>query len=353
MALEATAQVEAQIMAQRFYGNFENRFSSFGAIKAYFDNAADLIPVDQLRRIKNAGNARDIAFPVLTKQNITVITQRSCAVTGIEPVSAKPTFTTITRGFEFKLYPIVFDNNEFAIQQGYAQMVANGLRSVMANLDTYAANQLEAGKSTSLATVDLPGVSIVSNAYQIAFENADEMYEIIPTILEKNDIRQFKTNNIANTEARKRMLDYEKYHEGNEVDRAAVLRGDLPSAAGLRHYTSNRIVAGTGVQELHFLVPFGGIGVFTYNHSDAVNNRKGPSGMQTYLQTDQIFGITWDVREVPVCDDISATYGTDGGFEAAIGTKYQFAANFVFMSAYSSDTSRANLKLEVMKEVTP
>lgn len=350
MALEATAQVEAQVMAQRFYGSFENRFSSFGAIKSYFDNAAALLPVDQLKRIKNAGNARDIAFPIMTKQNLTVITERSCNLLGVEPVSQKPTFTTIIRGFEIKLYPMVLDNNEFSMQQAYAQQMANGLRSVFSNLDTFAAAQLEAGKSTSLATVDLPGVTINANAYEIDFDNADDLYFILPTILEKNDVRQFDHNNIANSEARKRMLEYESFGTDNNQNRRGVLDGNLPSANGFRHYTSNRIVPGAGIQETHYLVPFGGIGAFTYNHNDAVAGRRIET-QQMYLQTDTIFGVTWDVREQGICDDLSATYGDE--YKAVYGTKYQFAANFVFMNAFSSDTSRANLKVNVMKEVAP
>jgi len=347
--LAATALLEAIVMAGQNYGAFENRLSGYGAFKAFRDNAAALLPVDRLKGIKNQSNARDITFPVLTKQTIPIITQRSCNVTGLEPISAKPTFTTITRGFEIKLFPIVFDNNEFAMQQGWANMFLNAMRGFLASTDTYAAGLLEAGKSPVLATVDLPGVTTGASAYTIDYDNAGDLYEIINVILEKNDMTGFSHNNIANTEARKRMIDYEKFHDGNSVDKAGVLRGDLPGTSGFRHYTSNRLVADAGMQETHFMIPFGGIGMFEFIHSDAVHRRTGPGGMEMYPLTDDIVGLQWDVREVPICEDITATYGNDPGYESAIGVKYQIATNLVFFEAYSSDTSRANIKINVEK----
>lgn len=345
MALTATARVEAQVLARGYYGEFENRFSSYGAIKAFFDNAAGLLPVGQLRQIRNNQNARAIAFPLLTKENVTVITARSCTIAGGEPTSVKPTFTKITRGFEVKLYPKVFDNNDIALRDAYAQKIGDGLRAVMSNLDTYAVSQLEAGKSTDLQTVKLAGLTVASNTYQIDLAHRDRLYYYAPTILNKNDMAGRLINNIANTEAMELMLEYEDKGQANSVNTAAVLRGDLPSALGMRHYTSNRIVPGVGVLETHYFVPSGSIGVFTYNDSDAINNRKGPN-MQAYIETDGVFGIPWDVVEEPICSDLSATYGPE--FVRTFGTRYQFAADFAFLSAYSSDNSRANIKLNMM-----
>jgi hypothetical protein len=346
--LSPTALLEAVVMAGQRYGAFENRLSSYGAFKAYRDNAAALLPVDKLRGIRNQSNARDIVFPVLTKQTIPIITARSCTVTGLEPISAKPTITQITRGFEIKLFPIVFDNNEFAMQQGWANMFLNGMRAFLASVDTYAIGLLEAGKSPVLATVDLPGVTIASSAYVITLAAAADAYEIINVILEKNELGSDNYNNVANTEAIKRMIDYEKYHAGNEVDKAAVLAGNLQFTSPFRHYVTVRLVPGAGMQEVHYFVPFGGIGVFEFIHSDATNRRKGPN-MEMYPLVDDIVGLQWDVREVPICEDITATYGNEVGYESAIGVKYQIATNLVFFEAYSSDTSRANIKINISK----
>lgn len=348
MSLAATKLVEAQVRAKSYWGNWENRFSSYGAFKAYLDNANALLPKDTIEAIKNQSNGRDVAFPVMTKATLAVITARSCTITGVEPTSVKPQISRITRGFEIRVYPKVADNNNFSEVDQYAQGLNNGLRSVATNLDTYAAAQLEAGKSTGLVAVNLKGLAISGNAYQIDYEQRERLYFYLNTILTKNDMNSGLNNDIATTEAMELMLQYESMGANNHQNLAAVLAGNLPGASGLRHYTSNRMTNGAGVSETHYLIPFGGIGVFTWNDSDAINGREGANGQKASLMTDPILGIRWDVAEEQICDDLTSTYGT--GFERTYGTKYQIAADFGFLNAYTSDTTKANIKVEVLDE---
>jgi hypothetical protein len=345
MALDLTKQAEAAIRAKDMYTKFENKFSSYGAFKAYLDGANALLPQDTLERLKSNQNARSVVFPVLTKQALTVITARSCAIVGTEPVSALPTIAKVTRGFEIKIYDKVSDNNYISATDAFANQMMNGLRSVLANLDTYAASQLEANKSAALAATGLTGVAIVANAYQIALAQRDKLYYYIPTLMALNDLGGSTFQNVANTEARALMLEYETKGIGADVNMRGVLEGDLPSASGYRHYLSNRVTNGAGVSETHYIDPFGSIGVFTWNDSDAINRREGPNGAKLYTLADQVMGITWDVYEEPICTDLTATYGA--GYERTMGTRYQFAADFGFFNAYSSDTTKPIIKIEV------
>lgn len=345
MALTATTRAEAAVRALGYYGGYEGRIPEFGAFKAYLDNAMALLPKDTILRLKSEANARSVVFPILTKQLLTIITARACEITGSNPNSAKPTITTITRGFEIKVYPKVSDNNYISEKDQYANGLVNGIRSVGLNLDTYSANQLEAGKNTSLAAVGLPGLSIAGNAYRLSNDVREKLYFYIPTIMHRNDIGGMATNNIATTESMELMHEYESRGANNDQNLAKVLAGDLTSAGGYRHYISNRIPNGSGVAETHYLVPFGGIGVFVWNDSDAINKRRGPNS-ELYVETDPILGISWDVMEKPICEDLTATYGA--GYERTMGTAYQFTADFGFMKAYSSDSTSAIHKLEVL-----
>ncbi|HRE52237.1 MAG TPA: hypothetical protein PK339_12495 [Flavitalea sp.] len=349
MSLVATKLVEAQLRAKEYWGSFEHRFSTYGAFKAFLDNAMGLLPKDTLEAIKNKSNGRSITIPTLQKQTLAVITERACAIVGVEPNSVKPTFSKITRGFQIKVYPKVSDNNNFSEVDQFANGLNNGIRTMAESLDNYSAAQLEAGKSTDLKAVTLDGLEIVSNAYQVSPEKRERLYFYLPAILEKNDMNSGRINNIATTESMELMLQYESKASSNDQNLAAVLRGDLPSATGFRHYRSNRMTNGESIAETHYLVPFGAIGVFSWNDSDARNRRKGPNGQQSYLLTDPILGVSWDVVEEPICDNLTETYGE--GFERTFGTKYQFAADFAFLQAYSSDNSRANLKVEVLQTV--
>lgn len=346
MALDLTAMAEAAIRAEGYYQQFENRFSNYGAFKAYLDGGSALLPADTIERLKSAQNMRSVVFPVLSKAALTVLTARACAITGVEPTSAKPSLSKITRGFEIKVYPKVSDNNYISEIDTFAQGLMNGIRSVLANLDTYAAAQLESNKSTGLATTNLTGVAIVANAYQIALAQKNQLYMYLPTLAEKNDIATGSLYNVMTTEGRALMLDYESKSIGNDQNLKGILDGDLPSASGYRHYRSNRMSNGGGVSETHFIAPFGSLGVFSWIDSDARNKREGPNGKKAYPFADRIMGLEWDIVEEPVCDDLSATYGA--GYERTFGTKYQISADFGFMTAFSSDTTKAIHKVEVL-----
>lgn len=344
MALTATQTVEALVRAGTLFQQFEGRFSSYGAFKAFRDMAGLLLPEEEVTRIKSQQNAVPMYFPVINKATVPVITARSCNITGNDPTSAKVSITSIVRGFEFTVIPKVSDNNQVSETEQYATGLYNGLRSVMPGLDTYAANLLEANKSTVLAApTGLAGVAVVANAYQVDNAQRGQLYYKIPSIMALNDINGVILN-IANTTSRELMLEYEAKGTYNEENKRAVLEGDLPSASNLRHYTSNRIVPGAGILETHYLVANGSIGVFVWNDSDSVNQRND-NLHKRYTQKDPVFGIRWDVRETTDCVDLSATLGAE--FTAVVVTKYQFAANFGFLNAYSSDGSKPIYKLEL------
>lgn len=349
MALELTKQVEAVIQAENYFGEFEQRMSNYGALRAYLTNAQALLPPGSVEGIKNAQNIRSLSIPTFTKQALTVLTTNVCSFTGVEQTSAKPQFSNITRSFAIKTFPKVAANNMLTSEMDqFRTGLINGLRSVAANLDSYAVTQLEANKHTGLAAVTgIAGAAIVSNAYQVNLANRNNTYVYAPTFMDLNDMDTGNYNNIMSTQGRILMLQYETNGVNNTQNLAGALNGTLPSASGYRHFTSNRVTNGAGVSETHYLSPFGGIGVFSYVDSDArLTGQKFINNREMYTLTDPIFGIEWAVTAEPVCEDLSATYGA--GYDRCNGTQYYFSANFGFMNAYSSDTSKPIIKLEVL-----
>jgi hypothetical protein len=349
MALELTKQVEAVIQAENYFGEFEQRLSNYGALRAYLTNAQALLPAGSIEGIKNAQNVRALSIPTFNKAALTVITTNVCSFTGVEATSAKPQFSSIIRGFAIKTFPKVAANNMLNSEMDqFRTGLINGLRTLAANLDSYAVTQLEANKHTGLAgATALSGVATVANAYQVNLANRDNTYLYIPTLMDLNDMDTGSYNNIMHTIGRALMLKYETNGVNNSQNLAGALNGSLPSASGYRHFTSNRVTNGVGVAETHYLAPFGGIGVFTFVDSDArLSGQKFINNREMYTLTDPIFGIEWAVTAEPVCEDLSATYGA--GYERCNGTQYYFSANFGFMNAYSSDTSKPIVKLEVM-----
>lgn len=349
MALTSTQLVEAAVKAGKLYSDFEGRISNAGALKAFLDSANAMLPTKAIENIKNQSNARSVVIPMLQKADITTLSARSCSITGVQPNSAKVTLTKITKGFEILHYPKIYENNYISEEDAVANGMRNGLRKVSNELDTYAAGVLESNKNTGLVSTNLPGVAISGNAYQVDSAKRDRLYFILRILMERNDIDANVLDNIMSTEGLDLLLQYESMGNANQQNLAAVLEGDLPSAkSNFRNYRSNRITNGTGVSETHYIVPFGMLGLFTFNDSDAIAKREGPNGAKSYLMTDPILNVRWDVYEEPVCSDLSATYGS--GFERTLGTRYQFAADFGFFTAYSSDTTKPIVKVEVLAE---
>lgn len=347
MSLELTKQAEAAIRSRGYFGQYEQRFSNYGAFQSYLAGGNALLPKDTLEALKTNQNVRSLVFPVLQKALLSVITAKACTYSGSETSSAKPTFSAITRGFAIKVYDKVAKNNYFSLADQYANGMANGIRSVLANLDTYAAAQLEANKNTDLQSTTLAGVNIVANAYQIDAAQRLKLYHYLPTLMEKNDVDGLLYN-IMTTEGRALMLEYESKANGQDTNLKGILDGSLPSSTGYQHYRSNRISNGSGVDETHYVAPIGSLGLFSFYDSDAdAGIVNGVGGKKMYPMTDGILGNKWGVVETPVCDDLSGTYGS--GYEACNGTQFAFIADFSFMNAYSSDNSKPIHKVELLQ----
>jgi hypothetical protein len=166
--------------------------------------------------------------------------------------------------------------------------------------------------------------------------------------MERNDIMGSVLHNITNTEALALILKYESLGANNAENIKSILEGTAPSAVGnFRHSRSNRLTQNTGVAETHYVAPFGTLGLFTANDSDALAKR-GWDGKKTYTFYDPILGIRWDVMEEDICSDLSATWSNDA-YKRTFGKRYQFAADFAFFTAYSSDSTSPIVKVELLK----
>lgn len=351
--LDLTEITEAVVEAEGIFADFEGRFSDYGIYSAFAQGTRALVgdkAYNEIIATRNQHNAQEIAIPTLVRETINVLTARSCEITGQRPLSAKPIIPEITRGFEIKIYPKVNLNNHISKQRDFAWQFANGIRSVAPQLDAYGQTILEAKKNTALKTVGLDGVNIVGAAYQIDPEYNEELYAYIRVAMKRNLINSASLYNITNTEALANILKYESLGESNAKNIESILNGTAPSAVGkFRHTFANELTQGAGIQETHYVAPFGSLGVFVTNDSDAINKEDAPDDGKLYTVYDPITGITWDVLEQPICSDLSAAYGN--AFKRTMGKRYQFAANFGFFTAYSSTAESPIIKFELLKTV--
>ena len=215
-----------------------------------------------------------------------------------------------------------------------------GLKAVYNALDISAVSSLETNRNTALVTSSLATITNSSGDYE---ENllADIYYDM-SALMALNDLDNGRIQDVTNTEAKKMMLKYESQGQNNAVNLAAVLDGSLADASDYQHYLTNNISLGTDLREAHYLFPEGSVGLFVWNAFE-FKKRSSNGISRFYTQQDPILGINWNVYETTECVDLStiAAGMTGTGFV----TKYQFSADFAYLTAYSSDTNTPIVKV--------
>jgi hypothetical protein len=342
MALTATALQDAVVQASQMFGSFENRMSEYGALQAFVDNAAMLFPAGVLSAARKSP-VQPVKIPMLQRGTAPEITSRTCTITGQDPTSEFVTLVWGTTGFEIKIVKAMNAGNYIDDVSSFAMQLANGMRTVLAKLDTAGYNALELNKATGLVDTKLSGVTNGAGFYQIT--DAVKAYQSIPAIMAINDIPG-NLINITNEQARASMLGMMTYGANNQQNQAGLL-GSLPGAFGYRNYFSNRVLNADGMVETHYFVPAGMIGMFTWNGYEAKNNVTTTTGKKFYLMDDPILGLTWDVLEISDC-------ATDVNYQRVVADVYQFNIDYAYLTAYTSeDTDPAATKTPIVKIQVP
>lgn len=342
MALTATALQDAVVQASQMFGNFENRMSEYGALRAFIDNSAQLFPAGMLENARQSP-VQPVKIPMLKRGTAPEVNSRSCTIEGQESESEFQTLTWGTTGFEIKIVKAKNAGNYITAEQDFAQQMAAGMRTVLAKLDTASYNALEANKATGLIDPNLPDIIVGAGAYSIS--DAVKLYQAIPTIMSVNDILG-ELLNICSPQARFSLLGMMTYGQQNQQNQAGLL-GMLPGALGYQNYFSSRVLNAAGVRESHYLVPAGNIGMFTWNGYEAKNNVQTSTGKKFYTIADPVLGLTWDVMEISDC-------ATDVGYQRVVYDSYQFNIDYAFLTAYTSeDANAAATKTPIIKVVTP
>jgi len=338
MALTPTALQDAVVQASQMFGNFENRMSEYGALKAFIDNALMLFPGGVLENARKSP-VQPVKIPVLQRGTAAEVASRTCTITGQETTSEFVTLSWGTTGFEIKIVKAKNAGNYISADQDFAMQMANGMRTVLAKLDTAAYNSLESNKATGLLETNLSGVTLGAGDYKI--DDVVKMYQSIPAIMSINDIMG-ELLNIASPQAKASLLGMLTFGANNNQNQAGLL-GSLPGAMGYQNYFSNRVLNAENVQETHYFVPAGSIGMFTWNGYEAQNNVTTSTGKKFYTIADPVLGLTWDVMEISDC-------ATDVNYQRVVADVYQFNIDYAFVTAYTSvDSDPAATKTPIVK----
>lgn len=338
-ALTATELQDAVVqVGNSDFNKWEGRLSRYGALQAALDGSNLILPKSQIEGMKKS-DVQIEKVPVLNKFASTVLSSRSCSITGPTRTSTFKQLSYSTVGFEIAVSDAVNAGNYISRADDFAMQMKQGLKAVFNQLDQSAVSSLETNRNLSLVHSNIKTITNAAGDYE---ENLlSDIYYDIKALMALNDLDDDTIQNVMNTEGQKSMLKYESQGENNAINLRGVLDGSLPSAGNFRHYMTNNITLGTN-QEAHYLFPKGAFGMFVWTPWDYKNNSITGDGKRYYTLQDPIFGIEWGVIEQTLCADLSAQ---STGMTAATQTKYSFTADISFITGYASDTNTPIVKL--------
>jgi len=325
------------VPASDAFRSFEGRLSTYDAFAAFRANTEALVPKAELESAKKS--SRHITkIPVLNKIDFTIGNARACepADTAIVSAFAQPSYSTYT--FSFHMTPSYNAENYFAYAEEFAHKMLQGLKKFGETIDADSVAFLEANLS-QINTSPLFG-GIVGDTVNVVQSLKEEFYKSIPSIMRRNDLPDMRVLDIANPEAQI-MYDFlQRQGAGNATNTAYQISNFAP-------YRSNRVTLDAGSVETHYLVPEGHLGVLDWIPEDYRAGRVISDGDLWSSVVDPIFGLTWGLRYVAKCTDLSAVVGGISDLTTAYVEKYEFSIDLAFLTSYSSDTSSAIFKYVV------
>jgi hypothetical protein len=338
MAIFPTRLLDAVIMAGDQYKleSFEGRLSNYDVFKAFQDNTSLLIPAGELEAAKTS-HSRVTKIPVLNKIDFTIGNERACTPDDTPVVSTfvQPTYTTYKFGFH--MTPSYNVDNYIAYQREFAHKLIQGLKKFGETIDADALTFLDSSATLVNASPLFGG--IVSDIVTVPADQKEEFYKSIPAIMRRNDLSGDRVLDIANPEAQI-MYDFlQRQGAGNAVNTSYQISNFAP-------YRSNTIDAGVGNDELHYLVPQGHLATLSWIPTDYRMGRGEGDNLWGSI-VDPVFGLTWALRYVYDCADLSEVEGGYNQHTTAFVEKFEFSIDIAFMTSYSSDTSSAIFKYEI------
>jgi hypothetical protein len=242
------------------FGAYEGRISHYGALNTFVNNTNELFGEDAIEKIRNTPFTRDVTIPILNRYDHTVLTVRSCNISGPD---ISPTLKNLTRvhlAIDMQVTPAKYQDNAVSVQRALRHQYMNAKRAVYTMLDSMAATTLDLNKDTSTLSQDTnhPLYTRVAGAYQIPASRPEDFYLNFGTIMEELDVHG-PYFDVASTIALADKMKLRNPGGGTQLDTAAILRES--GIAEFEH--SNRIARGNN-RTVHYVAPQGSVGVLNF-----------------------------------------------------------------------------------------
>lgn len=333
MSLAATVLQDAiiQVGNDKTFKDYEGREDIYGGFKLFKDGADILLPKSQVENLKKS-YVQPEKIPVLNKMATTFYNSYTCDVNPDGSSSAFVPVTYVTTGFDIGITPAINAGNYITATEDLAWQMKQGFINTYASvLEADAVAFLEANKSlTNLSPTSLfPGSNFAAGVFTVPDAQKNTFYAKIPTIFQRNVIPGMPAD-LANTEATPNYEFIQAQGGGNGVNLGYAITPQLAKG----QYRSNFVpTANDGsIQETHFLVPMGGVGVYNWLPYEAQNEITIIPGAEGWKkQVDPIMGMEWQVYY---------KYNCVGGQYTQV---WSYRASFAFMKQYSSDANKSSI----------
>lgn len=317
---------KAIIRANDKFKQFENRMPEGGAIAAAMKYRDQVVPISVIEAAK-VSKRRPVEIPVLKRYTPTIGTARAINPTPDVITSARVPLTWATKTFSFSVAPAINADNDIAMEEQFAAQLQNSLRGAFFdNANSVEKQVIAALAANAYATPPasaVGGVTVASGAYVV---DNDENYILKAPVLMRELNLMGPYQDISNIASIARQRAMSTYGTANSRNFEQLL-GDM------EYYHSNNIGVTATYAETHYLTPAGSLALLNIAEFDARNGTAHSSGEYTIIR-DPLYGFDWGVRIVTDVADLSATYGS--GFERTVVKRYDFAADFAVVTAYSS-----------------
>lgn len=322
------------------FKSFEGRASVYDVARAFIDNTERLVPAAELQAAKKS--SRHVAkIPVLKKLDPTGVIKatRSCdpVDSPVDSAFVSPTYGTYS--FSFHMTPAYNEENYISFQEEFAWKLMQHVQAFYAELDADLVAYLEANKSLVNASTLFGGAT--AGVVTVPAVEKDEFYRSIPSIMFRNDNSAQRVIDIANPESQI-MYDFlARQGAGNSVNTSYQISNFAP-------YRSNRVANALAMQETHYLIPEGNIGLLDWlPYEYKANKRLSETDLWTTVADPFFPQLTWGLRYKAKCADLSAVVGGISDQTNAYVDMYEFSIDLAPFHSYSSDTSSPILKYQI------
>ncbi len=305
----------------------EQRLSNYGAYEMFRKDTPNLIPGFQELIAGKASERRPTKIPVLKKLTLTTGSARSCSAKTQESTSAfvTPSWTTIITGFQ--MIKAQYADNYIAYLDDFSHKMRHVQRTFAEAMDTAGAAHLEANKA-AVNNADGNPYTVAANAMIVPNADNDLFFNELGPIMGQNDLLG-PFNVVGSSRLEALVRRYSSQGTSNAENRAFQF-GDYSFAY------SNRVTVNAGDRDTIYAMPEASLAYLPWIDIDSRMGHESGDGKEWMTQMLPLLDHSVGVLYQSTCGDKSSTLA---GLEATMVESWAFSYDYVFLSAYNSNTA--------------